>query len=1026
MKALFIPSFLFLLFIPGIALTCIPLDTSTTCFTYQISELGFERTVDISMVGSVYLSKPDIINGEIVDIYGLVRNEGDFSVSSYILFTVKNSSWEQDIAGQKVDLAPNEEQYVKTSWMGVNGTYEIIIEAKVIDYKDDFPENNIKSTVVKISSDLQTDFSLIDMALEDSIGADNQTTKELEISEPSRDALDISIFEKNSFNSKYEIKLGDTKSLDLTIVSNEISDEYRVIVGGITDEISIKPDHWSLQLIQGQEYDLQVDISVSQSLDIGSNHIVELLLYRSSNPSDIIQKSFFILIVSEYTENLEITTEDQSSTSADESAMSFSVKFSILSINEVNPPLIGNITHSPTFPNMSHNVTVTADIVDDSTILNVTLFYSFNGGSTWLNTSMTSGAQDSWSGEIINPGSEVNVTYYIQSYDNFTNPASSSQYSFIFDYSFPLFVDVSNPGTVSSQDFVTITTHLTDNVGINTSAVFLYYSYDNSSYFMTPMTQLNGSVLDGYYDVIIPATTSPLVYYYINSTDLSDFTNSSSLETYTTDTPPSILSVFTSPLFPQVNSTTTVYTNISDDVAISSVNLTYSFNGTLNTIPMTEFAGLYNATIPATLNDTYVNFTLSILDNFGHNITSGNYTYYSDGILPSLGTVLIDDNTPNYQQNVTITTQAADLNELRNVTLYYSFDGGNNWLSVNMTGSSGTSSSSFVKDVLVVSHGHTTGYITRNLYTFDTITEAEFSSITISTLSQYRILILEPNWSNYATLKSGLIVVNQALDNHSLAVSIRTAGNLGSQTDIDFLDTDYDRSTTHNIESFIDGTHPFITGLPWSGNTLVTTYFDSWGSTDHGVFTSLPTAQEGYKEILQNVDGISMFEYKYKDSLILLDTLTSIDGTWGSGDPLVADNFINYLNYSYYQQKPSFHGIIPPAPADTLVHYYVNATDVANNSGISEIFSYFSDGSIPQINNVTETMFVSELDFLTINATISDNWALDNTTAVLIYTYDNTTYYQTIMTQIIPSIAKVKRLKQYNPKVRKLILRASL
>ncbi|MHA2138879.1 MAG: hypothetical protein ACW98G_13445 [Candidatus Hodarchaeales archaeon] len=994
MKALTIFSFLTLLFIPSLALTHIPLDMGTPSFTHQVSKLSFERTVDISMLGNVYFSNPDIVNGEIVDIYGIVRNDGGFRVSSYVLFTIKNSSWEQDIASQRVNLAPNEEQYVKTSWMGVKGTHEIIIKAQVMGYIDDFPENNIISTVVNISPELHTD------DLEASSSTNNPTVKELQSSDSSLDVLDLSIFELNHLNSIYEIKPGDTKSLDLTILSNQLSDEFRVIVGGITNEISIIPNHWILPLLQGQEYDLKIDVSVSESLDIGSSHVVELLLYRSLNPSDIIQKSFFILIVSDYTESLENNNEDQNLPSDDESETPFSPRFSVLSINEVNPPTIENITHTPASPRISQNVTVNADIVDDSTLSNATLFYSLTGGSTWLNVSMIPSGQNNWSGEIISPGYEVNVTYFIQSYDNFTNLGSSSQYYLIFDDSFPLFVDVTNPGIVSSQTSVNITTHLTDNVGINTSAVFLYYSYDNSSYFMTQMTQLNGSAQDGYYDGVIPATTNSLVYYFINSTDLSGLTNSSALETYTTDTPPSIISMFTTPLFPQVNRTTTVYVNITDDSGILFVNLQYSFNGTSQNLTMTDSAGLYNATIPATINDTYVNFTISILDSFGHNVTSINYSYYSDGILPSLGEVIIDDYSPNYTQNVTVTTQADDINELRNVTLFYSLDGGNNWFSVNMTGTSGSSPGSIVKDVLLVSHGQNTGYLTRNGFTFDSITEVAFSSITISTLIQYRILILEPNWSNYATLRNGLSVVNQALDNHSLAVSIRAAGNQDSQADIDFLGTDYDRSITHNIELFVDGNHPFITGLPWSGNTLLTTYFDSWGWTDHGVFTSLPTTQEGYTEIIQNVDGISMLEYKYKDSLILLDTLTSIDGTWGSGNPLVADNFVNYLNYSYYQQKPSYQGIIPSAPADTLVQYYVNATDVANNSGISEILSYFSDGSIPQIKNVTEIITISELDPLVINATISDNWALDNTTAFLVYTYDNNTYYQALMTQI--------------------------
>ncbi len=794
MKALILSSFLVLLFIPGLTIIHIPLNESTPDITHPLVKLNSIRMVDVSLVENVYLSKPGIVNGEMIDIYGKIRNNGGFQVTSYVLFTVKNSSWKQIVASQKITLAPNEEKYVKTSWMGVDGTYEISIQAKVINYIDSFPENNIISTVVNIASEHTTSMS----------STDNSDSNDQPIQELNEDTVDISILEENNYHSINEIKPGDSKVLDLTIISHDITDEFRVIVGGITNEIRIDPDRWILPLSKEEDVPLQIEISASQTLDVGSTHMIELLLYRSSRPSDIVQKSFNFLIVSEYTQNYESSVENQSSPSDDNSPsspMNASIHFSILSISEVNPPILENITHLPTYPSISQNVTIRADIIDESTLINATLFYSFNEGSTWLNSSMVPGALNSWSGKVSSPGYEVNVTYYIQTFDNFTNSASSSQYFFLFDNSPPI---ISN--------------------------------------------------------------------------------------------------------------------------------------------------------------------------------------------------ILIDDNTPNYQQNVTISTQITDLSPLRNVTLYYSFDNGTTFIPVNMTGSLGTST--YVKDVLVVSHSQDTDYLSRNLFTFDSMTEVAFSSITVSTLNQYRILILEPNWSSYSYLRSGLTVVNQALDNHSLIVSIRVAGNQNSQADIDFLGTDYDRSVTHNAESFVDGNHPLITGLPWGGHNLLTTYFNSWSSTDHGWFYNLPSSQEGYTEILQNTDGISMYEYMYKDSWVLLDTLTSIDGGWGSGNDFVADNFINYLNYTYYQLTPSFQGIIPPAPADTLVQYYINATDMINISAVSETYSYFSDGSIPQISNVTETTVVSEYDSLTINATISDNWALDNTTALLIYTYDNTTFYQTSMTLI--------------------------
>ena len=210
LKALIVSSIFVLLFIPGLAVTSISPDKSPINSTIENSDSNLDRIVDISMVDNVFLSKPDVVSGEVFDIYGLVRNDGDFLVSSYVLFTVKNSSWEMDIASQKVDLEPNEEKYIKTSWMGVEGTYEVIIKAEPIDYEDNIPENNVKSTVINISQVLQTDISM-----EEADTTDNQETKKSSDSKPDGDQPDISIIQKNRINSNSSFR-----GFNITIISN--------------------------------------------------------------------------------------------------------------------------------------------------------------------------------------------------------------------------------------------------------------------------------------------------------------------------------------------------------------------------------------------------------------------------------------------------------------------------------------------------------------------------------------------------------------------------------------------------------------------------------------------------------------------------------------------------------------------------------------------------------------------------------------------------------------------------------------
>ena len=235
MKCFYSLLFIVLFVLPVLPSTNISFDTNTFNPPVSVSKLSCQRTVDISLVGNVYLSKPDIVNGELVDIYGVIYNDANYNVSSYILFTVKNESWEQDITGQRLTLTPNEERYVKTTWMAVSGTYEIIIHANPIDYHDNLPENNLKSTIVTILPEPQEDSIHQDwIEIPDSVESPSSID--------TQENLDVLIFDKKGAQDFYEIIPGDTKTLEFTLLSNEMSDEYRIIVGGITHEINIKPD----------------------------------------------------------------------------------------------------------------------------------------------------------------------------------------------------------------------------------------------------------------------------------------------------------------------------------------------------------------------------------------------------------------------------------------------------------------------------------------------------------------------------------------------------------------------------------------------------------------------------------------------------------------------------------------------------------------------------------------------------------------------------------------------------------------
>ena len=200
-------------------------------------------------------------------------------------------------------------------------------------------------------------------------------------------------------------------------------------------------------------------------------------------------------------------------------------------------------------------------------------------------------------------------------------------------------------------------------------------------------------------------------------------------------------------------------------------------------------------------------------------------------------------------------------------------------------------------DVLVVNHNQFKDYLSRNGFTYDTISASQFSSISANTINAYEIIILEPNWGNYEYLRSGVSRIKSYATSNTI-VGIRVAGNLGSQDNIDMYSTDYDRIYVHQYADFYTSQHPFISGNGFGGHNLNEAYFDSWGSTDHGYLYNYPSDATYFEKILHNNHGCSMFEYQYSPNLyVVVDTLTSIDGPWGGGNEYVADNYIKFLNY---------------------------------------------------------------------------------------------------------------------------------
>ncbi|MCF7804138.1 MAG: T9SS type A sorting domain-containing protein [Candidatus Marinimicrobia bacterium] len=93
-------------------------------------------------------------------------------------------------------------------------------------------------------------------------------------------------------------------------------------------------------------------------------------------------------------------------------------------------PVISNVFHSPSPPNETESVTVTADVTDaDGTISSVELFVSIDGGD-FSSSAMTNSSGDTYSGTIAAQSVGTEVSFYIEATDNDTKTSQSSTYEY--------------------------------------------------------------------------------------------------------------------------------------------------------------------------------------------------------------------------------------------------------------------------------------------------------------------------------------------------------------------------------------------------------------------------------------------------------------------------------------------------------------------------------------------------------------------------------------------------------------------
>ncbi|MHA2028852.1 MAG: DUF7743 domain-containing protein [Candidatus Kariarchaeaceae archaeon] len=345
-------------------------------------------------------------------------------------------------------------------------------------------------------------------------------------------------------------------------------------------------------------------------------------------------------------------------------------------------PTINLVNRNPSFPgNTDPIITISVTATDqDSGIASVVMEYAINH-TEWVPVVLTLDSGSTYIGDI--PGQPYGnvVTFQITVTDNAGNSYYRGIWSIrIEDDVDPIIHSVSrdipNP---DNDDVVTIIGSVSDvDSGIDT--VTLNYRFDSGEWQIVPMIFDSESA----YNATIPVQLfNAYVEYYVLVTDSYGNTNSKYGIPYTVGDAfyPVINSVSHDPTQPDNTQSIIISSNVADaDSGISTVLLYYKIDaGNWASFQMSiDTNSIYKATIPLQDYDSYVEYYISVEDNYGNLITSRTNSFtVADGAFPEIEFVDYHPHSPDETEDVQVRTNASDVGSgVMSVFVYYRLDTG--------------------------------------------------------------------------------------------------------------------------------------------------------------------------------------------------------------------------------------------------------------------------------------------------------------------------------------------------------------
>ncbi len=692
---------------------------------------------------------------------------------------------------------------------------------------------------------------------------------------------------------------------------------------------------------------------------------------------------------------------------------------------DLTPPEIVSITQDPVDVEYDQDVTIIAHVREDadaSGVDTVTLYYSTDGGSTWNSVSMTLIDGDEydgkWEGTIPGQVYGTTVLYYVEAYDNAGNSAiddnSGSYYSyFVDDFTPPVVTSVTwtPSGTIMYYQDVTVTAHVTEDADASgVASVTLYYSIDGgSTWTSVSMSLTSGTNYAGDWTGIIPKQPyGTTIYFYIEAIDgegNSIIDPATGYYTYTVngdDIPPEINSITAN-----VSLTNVMYyhfvkitANITEDLAlygyasgIDDVYLYYSTDGgtTWNSIRMTldtgdEWNGTWTGVIPRQPWNTHVMFYIEAFDQAGNVATSDTYEYtVGDDILPTIEHHVAEYWVVPYEPRCHLeTTIYVHVNEtlfdldaypplvpsgIESVVINYTIDGGVTWTAVELTKINGTIYDGWWSFTLPVLPWNTTVKYyfnaTDRAGNFYTTSDFEFRIVDVVPPE-----IVEISYSETVEYDDALVITLNLTDpcsgvkNVTVFYGLAPANlwyNVCSTAPAE--GTIYQGIWNITIPPQVAGNWIYFRVYVYDREGLASTYFGCYQVVDN----TPPVIEQVWREPEAP---------EYMDTVVVYATV--VEPEMASG---VAHVYLWYkigdAGWAFVEMEEivpgRFKGIIPSAPWNATVRYYIEAVDNAGNSITCTTYSYVVRDTvapiiidithIPSIPNVGDSVDVTVMAY---------------------------------------------------------------